>query len=218
MAKLKAYLEKGRLEAGCDEAGRGCYAGPVFAAAVILPKDFCHPLLNDSKLLTPEERKELKPYIKAHAISYAVAMVDNDEIDRINILRASFKAMHMALDKLRKKPSLLLVDGNRFTPYKKLRHECIIKGDGIYASIAAASILAKTHRDAYMKQLHREFPHYNWKSNKGYGTPEHRTAIDQYGLCKYHRKSFAIDPQQASLFEDEDNFDTTIHLGQQVQA
>jgi ribonuclease HII len=215
---LLPYYQDQLIEAGCDEAGRGCYAGPVFAAAVILPKDFCHPLLNDSKLLTPEERKELKPYIKAHAITYAVARVDNEEIDRINILRASFKAMHMALDKLRKKPSLLLVDGNRFTPYKKLRHECIIKGDGLYASIAAASILAKTHRDAYMKQLHKEFPYYNWKSNKGYGTPEHRTAIDQYGLCKYHRKSFAIDPQQASLFEEEDGFEATNRPAQQVQA
>jgi ribonuclease HII len=192
------------IEAGCDEAGRGCYAGPVFAAAVILPKDFYHPLLNDSKQLSAEERNELKPYIKTHALAYAVAMVDNDEIDRINILRASFKAMHLALDKLRKKPSLLLIDGNRFTPYKNLRHECIIKGDGIYASIAAASILAKTHRDAYMKQLHKEFPHYNWKSNKGYGTMEHRNAIQAHGLCKYHRKSFAIDPQPG-LFDEQDD-------------
>jgi ribonuclease HII len=201
---LLPHFQTELIEAGCDEAGRGCYAGPVFAAAVILPKDFYHPLLNDSKQLTAEERNELKPFIKANAIAYAVGMVDNDEIDRINILRASFKAMHLALDKLRKRPSLLLIDGNRFISYKNLRHECIIKGDGIYASIAAASILAKTHRDAYMKQLHREFPHYNWKSNKGYGTREHRNAIDQHGLCKYHRRSFAIDPQQASLFADED--------------
>ena len=200
---LLPHFQTELIEAGCDEAGRGCYAGPVFAAAVILPKDFYHPLLNDSKQLTAEERDELKPFIKANAIAYAVGMVDNDEIDRINILRASFKAMHLALDKLRKRPSLLLIDGNRFTSYKNLRHECIIKGDGIYASIAAASILAKTHRDAYMKQLHREFPHYNWKSNKGYGTREHRNAIDQHGLCKYHRRSFAIDPQQASLFSNE---------------
>ena len=201
---LLPYYQDQLIEAGCDEAGRGCYAGPVFAAAVILPRDFHHPLSNDSKQLTPEERNELKPYIKSNAIAYAVAMVDNDEIDRINILRASFKAMHLALDKLRKKPSLLLIDGNRFTPYKKLRHECIIKGDGIYSSIAAASILAKTHRDAYMKQLHKEFPHYNWKSNKGYGTLEHRTAIQSHGLCCYHRKSFAIDPTQASLFDEEE--------------
>lgn len=201
---LLPFYQDQLMEAGCDEAGRGCYAGPVFAAAVILPKDFHHPLLNDSKLLTPEERKELKPIIKSNAIAYAVAMVDNDEIDRINILRASFKAMHLALDKLKKKPSFLLVDGNRFTPYKKIKHECIIKGDGLYSSIAAASILAKTHRDAYMRQLHREFPQYNWKNNKGYGTPEHRAAIEIHGLCKYHRKSFAIDPRQASLFAEEE--------------
>jgi ribonuclease HII len=201
---LLTHYQTELIEAGCDEAGRGCYAGPVCAAAVILPVGFYHPLLNDSKQLTAEERNELKPFIKANAIAYAVAMVDHEEIDRINILRASFKAMHMAVDKLRKRPSLLLIDGNRFTPYKKLRHECIIKGDGIYASIAAASVLAKTHRDAYMKQLHREFPHYNWKSNKGYGTPEHRNAILEHGLCKYHRKSFAIDPQQASLFADDE--------------
>jgi ribonuclease HII len=200
---LLPHFQTELIEAGCDEAGRGCYAGPVFAAAVVLPKDFYHPLLNDSKQLTAEERNELKPYIKTHALAYAVAMVDNEEIDRINILRASFKAMHLALDKLRKKPSLLLIDGNRFTPYKTLRHECIIKGDGIYASIAAASILAKTHRDAYMKLLHKEFPHYNWKSNKGYGTMEHRTAIQSHGLCKYHRRSFAIDPQ-AELFTEQE--------------
>lgn len=204
MLMLLPFYQDQLMEAGCDEAGRGCYAGPVFAAAVILPKDFHHPLLNDSKLLTPEERKELKPIIKSNAIAYAVAMVDNDEIDRINILRASFKAMHLALDKLKKKPSFLLVDGNRFTPYKKIKHECIIKGDGLYSSIAAASILAKTHRDAFMRQLHREFPQYNWKNNKGYGTPEHRAAIEIHGLCKYHRKSFAIDPRQASLFAEEE--------------
>jgi ribonuclease HII len=201
---LLPHYQMELIEAGCDEAGRGCYAGPVFAAAVILPKDFYHPLLNDSKQLSAEERNELKPYIKAYALAYAVAMVDNDEIDRINILRASFKAMHLALDKLRKKPSLLLIDGNRFTPYKNLHHECIIKGDGIYASIAAASILAKTHRDAYMKQLHKEFPHYNWKSNKGYGTMEHRTAIQTHGLCKYHRRSFAIEPQPELFNEQEE--------------
>jgi ribonuclease HII len=197
---LLSFYQDQLLEAGCDEAGRGCYAGPVFAAAVILPKDFYHPTLNDSKLLSPAQRQELKIYIKANAITYAVAMVDNDEIDKINILRASFKAMHLALDKLRKRPSFLLIDGNLFTPYKKIKHACIIKGDGIYASIAAASILAKTHRDAYMRQLHKEFPHYNWKQNKGYGTGEHRDAIQTHGLCKYHRKSFEITPKQAALF------------------
>lgn len=201
---LLPYYQDELVEAGCDEAGRGCYAGPVFAAAVILPKDFYHPTLNDSKLLSPEQRAELKVVIKAHALAYAVAMVDNEEIDQINILRASFKAMHLALDKLRKRPSFLLIDGNRFTPYKKIKHACIIKGDGLYASIAAASILAKTHRDAYMRQLHKEFPHYNWKQNKGYGTEEHRKAIEIHGLCKYHRKSFEIMPGQISLFADEE--------------
>ncbi len=200
---LKPFYQEKLLEAGCDEAGRGSFAGPVFAAAVILPMDFYHPLLNDSKLLTAEERNELKPIIKRTALAYAVAMVDHNEIDQINILQASFKAMHLAVDKLRKKPSLLLIDGNRFVPYKNLRHECIIKGDGLFASIAAASVLAKTHRDAYMKQLHNEFPQYNWKSNKGYGTPEHRDAIQVHGLCKYHRKSFAIDPAQYALFGEE---------------
>jgi ribonuclease HII len=206
---LLPYYQDELIEAGCDEAGRGCYAGPVFAAAVILPKDFSHPTLNDSKLLSAKQRAELKILIKATAIAYAVAMVDNDEIDQINILRASFKAMHLALDKLRKRPSFLLIDGNRFTPYKKIKHTCIIKGDGTYASIAAASILAKTHRDAYMRQLHKEFPHYNWKQNKGYGTEEHRKAIEIHGLCKYHRKSFEIMPNPVSLFVDEQTSETT---------
>ena len=199
---LKPYYQDQLIEAGCDEAGRGCYAGPVFAAAVILPKDISHPTLNDSKQLTAEQRNELKVFIKENAIAYAVAMVDNDEIDQINILRASFKAMHLALDKLRKRPSYLLIDGNRFVPYKKLQHQCVIQGDGIYASIAAASILAKTYRDAYMKQLHKEYPFYNWQQNKGYGTQEHRKAIEIHGLCKYHRKSFNIDPKQIPLFDD----------------
>jgi len=204
---LQPYYQDQLIEAGCDEAGRGCYAGPVFAAAVILPRDFYHPVLNDSKQLTADQRLELKYFIKEHAISYAVAMVDHEEIDQINILQASFKAMHLALDKLRKRPSFVLVDGNRFRPYKKLKHECIVQGDGTYASIAAASILAKTHRDSYMRQLHKEFPHYNWKQNKGYGTVEHRKAIESHGLCKYHRKSFAIDPTQFELFAEEDGED-----------
>ena len=200
---LQPFYQDQHLEAGCDEAGRGCYAGPVFAAAVILPIDFYHPDLNDSKQVTPEKRTELKFFIKDNAIAYAVAMVDNDEIDQINILRASFKAMHLALDKLRKRPSFLLIDGNRFYPYKKLKHQCVIQGDATYASIAAASILAKTHRDSYMRQLHKEFPYYNWRRNKGYGTEEHRNAIEKHGLCKYHRKSFNINAQQISLFEDD---------------
>ena len=196
---LKSYYQEVFVEAGCDEAGRGCYAGPVFAAAVILPKDFYHPELNDSKQLTREQRDTLKIYVEQNAIAWSVAMIDNEEIDTINILKASFKAMHAALDKLPVQPELLLIDGNRFTPYGKMQHHCIIKGDGIYASIAAASVLAKTYRDAYMRNLHKEFPYYNWKSNKGYGTLEHRKAIDEFGLCKYHRKSFNIDPMQIEI-------------------
>lgn len=190
------------MEAGCDEAGRGCFAGPVFAAAVILPKDFFHPLLNDSKKLSAKQRYELRPVIKEAAISYAIASVDNDEIDSINILKASFKAMHLAIAQLKQKPELLLIDGNRFIQYKRIRHHCIIKGDGIYASIAAASILAKTYRDDYMLQLHEEFPNYAWKSNKGYGTAEHRKAMEQYGLCKYHRKTWRLFAEQPALFEE----------------
>jgi len=186
---LKSFYQEVFVEAGCDEAGRGCYAGPVFAAAVILPKEFCHPELNDSKQLTRDQRNMLKIFVEENAIAYSVAMIDNEEIDVINILKASFKAMHIALDKLPVEPELLLIDGNRFTAYGKTKHHCIIKGDGIYASIAAASVLAKTYRDAYMENLHNEFPEYNWKNNKGYGTLEHRNAIDQFGLCKYHRKA-----------------------------
>lgn len=196
---LKRFYQKELIEAGCDEAGRGCYAGPVFAAAVVLPKKFRHPDLNDSKQVPAEKRKELRIYIEKHAVAYAVAMIDNDEIDCINILKASFKAMHKALDALNSQPELLLIDGNRFTPYKNLPHRCIVDGDATYASIAAASILAKTYRDEFMINLHEEFPHYNWRSNKGYGTLEHRTAIEQFGLCKYHRKSFDIDPNQLQL-------------------
>jgi ribonuclease HII len=198
---LSPYLQEELVEAGCDEAGRGCFAGPVFAAAVILPRDFAHPLLNDSKQLTEKERYELRPVIESRAIAYAVASVDNDEIDSINILRASFKAMHLALDQLRQRPKLLLIDGNRFIRYKRTPHRCIIKGDGIYASIAAASILAKTYRDDHMQQLHQEFPWYAWNSNKGYGTLEHRRAIEQHGLCKYHRKSWRFSAEQPELFE-----------------
>lgn len=182
-----------------DEAGRGCYAGPVYAAAVILPKDFYHPLLNDSKLLSKEERNFLRPVIEKTAISFAVASITNIEIDRINILQASFKAMHHAINQLQYLPEILLVDGNRFKHYKKLPHQCIIKGDGIYASIAAASILAKTYRDEYMENLHWKYEMYYWNRNKGYGTREHRDAIEMHGLCNYHRKSFNILPSQVSL-------------------
>jgi len=182
------------IEAGCDEAGRGCLAGPVFAAAVILPKGFYHPLLNDSKQVTEEHRYELRPFIEQHAVSYAVGIVDHEEIDTINILNASFKAMHLALDKLKKRPKLLLIDGNRFTPYFGIPHECVIKGDGKYASIAAASILAKTHRDAYMSTLHEEFIPYNWKENKGYPTPFHKQKVRELGHTRYHRLTFQIRP------------------------
>lgn len=189
---LQPYLQKIFIEAGLDEAGRGCYAGPVFAAAVILPLDFYHPLLNDSKQLKEKERDLLRPIIEKECIAFAVAAVDNNEIDTINILQASFKAMHLSLDKLLITPQLLLIDGNRFKKYKAIEHHCIIKGDGIYSSIAAASILAKTYRDEYMQQLHHQFPHYGWGSNKGYGTAFHRTAITLHGICPYHRKSFNI--------------------------
>ena len=189
---LKPYYQELLIEAGCDEAGRGCYAGAVFAAAVILPKTFFHPFLNDSKQLSAVQRNELRPLIEEKAISYGVAMIDHEEIDRINILQASFKAMHLALDKLTIVPELLLIDGNRFIPYRNIPHQCIVQGDGLYASIAAASVLAKTYRDEYITQLHEEHPHYNWKKNKGYGTKEHRVAIEKYGLCEYHRKSFNI--------------------------
>ena len=187
------------MEAGLDEAGRGCYAGPVFAAVVVLPKNFFHPLLNDSKQLTKQERDCLRPVIEEEAIGFAVASVSNSEIDRINILQASFKAMHLALNQLELSPELLLVDGNRFKTYKKLPHQCIIKGDGIYASIAAASVLAKTYRDEYMEDLHEKYQMYYWNKNKGYGTREHRSAIESHGLCRYHRKSFNIWRQQEIL-------------------
>lgn len=189
---LQPYLYKTKIEAGVDEAGRGCYAGPVFAAAVILPKDFFHPLLNDSKLLSAKQREELRPVIEKESIAYAVSQVCNNEIDSINILQASYKAMHLALDKLEKKPVQLLIDGNRFLPYNNIKHKCIVKGDSIYASIAAASILAKTYRDDYMATIHAEYSHYGWDKNKGYGTLTHRKAIEENGLCKYHRRSFNI--------------------------
>lgn len=197
---LQSFYQTELIEAGCDEAGRGCYAGPVFAAAVILPKKFYHPLLNDSKQVSAANRNVLRKIIEEQALGWAVASIDNEEIDQINILKASFKAMHLAIDQLEVRPELLLIDGNRFVPYKKINHQCIIKGDGKYASIAAASILAKTYRDGYMQQLHQEFPQYNWHNNKGYGTAEHRKAIEQFGLCRYHRKSFDIVPGQIHLF------------------
>lgn len=197
---LLRFFQEELIEAGCDEAGRGCYAGPVFAAAVILPKDFHHPLLNDSKQVKEAHRNELRGVIEETALAFAVAQVSVEEIDRINILKASFTAMHRAIDALQTKPQLLLIDGNRFIKYKRIPHKTFVKGDGRFASIAAASILAKTYRDEYMLQLHDAFPHYNWKQNKGYGTEEHRKAIEQYGLCEHHRKSFDIEPKQQPLF------------------
>ena len=201
-ALLQAYFHEKMLEAGCDEAGRGCLAGPVFAAAVILPKDFYHPLLNDSKQLLEGERYELRPVIESSAIAYAVASLCNKQIDKINILRASFKSMHIAVKQLNPQPELLLIDGNRFTPYRKIPHKCFIQGDGIYASIAAASVLAKTYRDDYMKELHHKFPEYNWAQNKGYATREHQRVLDKIGPSKFHRKSFRLSYNQNELFED----------------
>lgn len=194
---LAPYLHKNLIEAGLDEAGRGCYAGPVFAAAVILPKDFHHPLLNDSKQLNEKQRDLLRPVIEKESIAFAVASVDNSTIDRINILQASFTAMHISLKQLNTIPEFLLIDGNRFKAFKNIPHLCIIKGDGKYSSIAAASILAKTYRDEYMQQLHLDFPHYGWNKNKGYGTAAHRNAIEQHGLCLHHRLSFNIQPEAA---------------------
>jgi ribonuclease HII len=197
---LLPHFKKDVIEAGLDEAGRGCYAGPVFAAAVILPQDFFHPLLNDSKQLKEKDRDILRAVIEKESIAYAVAAIDNDEIDKINILQASYKAMHVSLDKLQMRPALLLVDGNRFKPYHTIPYQCIIKGDGKYAAIAAASILAKTYRDELMYTLHNEFPQYGWNNNKGYGTAQHRKAIEAHGLCKYHRRSYNILPAQTALF------------------
>jgi ribonuclease HII len=197
---LELYYQKKVIEAGCDEAGRGCLAGPVYAAAVILRQDFFHPLLNDSKQLNAEERELLRVVIEREAVTYAVASVDNNEIDRINILRASFKAMHLAIAQLSVKPRLLIIDGNCFAKYPRIPHRCIIKGDGLYSSIAAASILAKTYRDDHMRQLHEEYPHYGWDENKGYATLRHRTAIREHGTCPYHRRSFRQLPDEPELF------------------
>ncbi len=197
---LKSGLSKDKLEAGCDEAGRGCLAGPVFAAAVILPINYKHRLMNDSKQLSLKKRILLRKDVEKDAVSWAVARVSNDEIDQINILNASFKAMHIAISKLSIMPELLLIDGNRFHAYPSIPHECIIKGDGKYLSIAAASILAKTYRDEYMESLSAEFPGYGWESNVGYPTVLHRNGIKELGITPYHRKSFQLLPRQLKLF------------------
>lgn len=192
------------IEAGCDEAGRGCLAGPVFAAAVILPTDFYLESLNDSKKLTHEQRDKLRPIIEKEALAWAVAAVDHEEIDRINILNASFLAMHRAIEKLHIQPQYLVIDGNRFKAYPEIPHSCIIKGDGKYLNIAAASVLAKTHRDEFMLNLHGDYPQYNWKQNKGYPTIAHRRAVIETGLSPFHRKTFNVsDPQLKLTFIEE---------------
>jgi ribonuclease HII len=190
---LKKYFDKTLIEAGCDEAGRGCLAGPVFAAAVILPKQFKNSVINDSKKLNEKQRNELREIIEEKAIAWAVAHVSVDEIDEINILNASFLAMHRAIDQLKITPQSLLIDGNRFNRHSTIPHTCIIEGDGKYMSIAAASILAKTYRDDYMEQLHEQFPLYDWSNNKAYATRSHRDAIQQHGITVHHRKSFRLD-------------------------
>ena len=191
---LALCMKAGTVEAGCDEAGRGCLAGPVFAAAVVLPPDFDCPQLNDSKQLTPAVRYQIRPYIEEHAVAWAVGVVDNVEIDQINILEASILAMHRALDQLQVRPEHIIVDGNKFRPYGSVEHHTVVKGDGKYMSIAAASVLAKTYRDDYMDAAAGEFPQYNWKKNKGYPTRDHRQAIAQYGACRLHRLSFRLLP------------------------
>lgn len=201
MATLLSYKHDGLREAGCDEAGRGCLAGPVVAAAVILPKNYDCDELNDSKKLSEKKRFRLREIIQKDALAYAVSMIFESEIDELNILNASIKAMHQSLAQLKLIPEMILVDGNRFHAYQSIPHECIIKGDGKYLSIAAASILAKTYRDEFMEKLHHDFPQYNWLKNKGYPTDEHRAAIESTGSCIHHRKSFKLLPEkQLSLF------------------
>lgn len=199
---LKSSFTSDWVEAGCDEVGRGCLAGPVVAAAVILPKNYSHNLLTDSKQLTKEERQQLQIEIKRDALAWAIAEVNNEEIDAINVLNASFLAMHRALDQLSVLPQLLLIDGNRFKPYREIKFECIIKGDAEYLSIAAASVLAKTYRDELMYKLAEQYPGYGWATNVGYPTEEHRDGIRELGITPYHRKSFQLLPSQLELFED----------------
>lgn len=196
---LRSFLFRNLIEAGCDEVGRGCLAGPVVAAAVILPKNYKHLVLNDSKKLTVRQRLELKDEIINSAIAWNVAFVDNYEIDEINILRASIKAMHLAIDGLKKQPQFLLIDGNRFFPYKEIKHKTIVKGDGLFFPIAAASVLAKTFRDEYMEKIHNEYPAYGWNRNKGYPTAFHREALLKHGVTPYHRRSFSLFNTQLTI-------------------
>ncbi len=196
---LKTQFSSFNLECGTDEAGRGCLAGPVTAAAVILPQEYCNSVLNDSKQLSEKKRNTLRSIIEDDAISFAVVHIPENEIDAINILNASIKAMHVSISQLKVAPNFIIVDGNKFKPYEGILHRTIIKGDSKYLNIAAASILAKTYRDAYMEKIHKEYPMYNWKQNKGYPTKEHRAAIEKYGITKYHRKSFRLLPEQYRL-------------------
>ena len=187
------------LEAGTDEAGRGCLCGPVAAAAVILPENFEHPFLNDSKQLTEKQRRELKPFIEKNAIAFGVSFVDEKEVDTINVLQASITGMHRSIAQLHTQPEFIIVDGNKFKAYKNIEHKTIVKGDSKYLSIAAASVLAKTYRDEFMEKIHQEFPMYNWKQNKGYPTKQHRNAIREFGITNYHRKTFRLLPEQLKL-------------------
>ncbi|MBO7651919.1 MAG: ribonuclease HII [Bacteroidales bacterium] len=197
---LKPYFRKNTIEAGCDEAGRGCLAGPVYAAAVILPPDYKNEMLNDSKQLSEKKRDELRTEIERNAISFCVASMDNNEIDQVNILKASILSMHKAVSGLAVTPQLLLIDGNKFIPYQNIPHKCVVKGDATYMSIAAASILAKTYRDEFMYKIAKEFPEYHWEENKGYPTKAHRKAIEEHGVTKYHRLTYKLTDTQLSLF------------------
>lgn len=200
---LKPFFKTGVVEAGCDEAGRGCLAGPVFAAAVILPADYFNPILNDSKQLSESQRYKLRPVIETDALAWAVGIVTNEEVDEINVLNASYLAMHRAIEKLSVVPEQLIIDGNRFKKYKDISHDCIVKGDGKYFSIAAASVLAKTYRDDFMLKIATEFPQYDWDKNKGYPTKAHRDAIRKFGTTIHHRKTFKLLEDQLQLnFED----------------
>ncbi|NJM17167.1 MAG: ribonuclease HII [Bacteroidales bacterium] len=196
---LQSCYQPGTIEAGCDEAGRGCLAGPVYAAAVVLPTAYKNPLLNDSKTLSAKQRNTLRTDIEENALAWAVCQLTNVEIDKHNILKSSIMAMHKALQQLSVQPQHIIVDGNRFYSFGNIRHTCVVKGDGKYMSIAAASILAKTHRDEYMENLHHEFPHYNWLNNKGYPTKAHRQAIERYGACMHHRKTFKLFDTQVKI-------------------